>query len=354
MSDKPVSQSAVVFSQEDLKDPLPWVESLSEERLLYWIRHSLSTRDALPVVVSPNSRLAVEMSSLFKKALKSSGLKTRVRAVIPVLLQEWGRDDPMDLLDDLLILSGRLRCAAAGPVIVTIMTERLRDRPEAVAVRQRCLSVLSGFGCTERTEPIFKELITNVEYAAICYRALYRYDLRHAATELQEIVSIFQSVDALEELDIVIRNLGNDLRSPREFIGVLTQFLSHAEPERIVDVLEVMRGVGLLVAAPFVEARPSERVLIFKLLLERCPPQHLQDLLWKLDSIGLGLYSVELKNGQEYIQGVAYDPVTDRKVVDPVIATKDLNSDVVGAVVRGSEPIAASWAATILEFESVH
>ena len=344
MSDQPVNDGDFPFVQKDLEDPLKWVENLSEAQLLKWLRKVLWTGNALPIIVPSISRLAIEVSSLLKHG--SSALKSRARAVVPILLQEWGRDDPANVLDDLLIICGRIRCAAAEPIIVLLMTERLQQQPEVVALRQRCLSVLSGFGCTERTVLKFKEYITDIDYAAICYRALYRYDLRYAATELQNILSIFQHANALDELNVVISNLKHDLKSPRQFLWVLARYLEHTNlPELFIHVLEVLRGAGLLAAAPFIEARPNERVEIYRLFLERCPPGDLQLLLWMLDSIGLGLYSMASGNEQEYIHGVAYDPMTERKVVDSVIATKDLSNNSVEALVAGSEVIAASWAA---------
>src|ERR1051325_7208475 len=262
MSDQSANNSDLIFVQKDLEDPLNWVENLSEERLLNWLRKVLWTGNALPVIVPSISRLAVEVSDLLKQG--SSALKSRARAVIPTLLQEWGRNDPPNVLDDLLVICGRIRCAAAEPVISLLMTERLRQQPEVVPLRQRCLSVLSGFGCTERTVLKFEEYITDIEYAAICYRALYRYNLRYAATELQNIISLFQNADALDELDIVIHNLAHDLRSPRQFIWILARYLEHTDrPELITRVLEILRSVRLLTAAPFIEARPNERVEVY-------------------------------------------------------------------------------------------
>jgi len=160
-------------------------------------------------------------------------------------------------------------------------------------------------------------------------------------------VSMFQGADADDELDFVIANLAQDLhlQSSRQFIELLTRYLEQAaRPELIIHVLEVLRRGGLLTSVPFIEARANDRAKAFRLLLQRCPPKDFQLFLSKLDSIGLGLYSVELADGQEYIQGVAYDPETSRKVKDDVMPTKDLSGDVVEAFVIGSEMIATGWA----------
>src|ERR1044072_8753066 len=118
------------FSEGDLINPLAWLERLSQEELKEWLRRSFWTQQTLPVMVPPTSRNALEISSLLKQG--SSNLKIRVRKVIPELLQEWGRDDPMDVLDDLLIVCGRLRCAGTAVVIAQIISERLANRPGAV------------------------------------------------------------------------------------------------------------------------------------------------------------------------------------------------------------------------------
>src|SRR5215203_3906730 len=101
------AMSDLTFSQDDLMNPGPWLERQSQESLKEWLRRALWTRQTLPVF-NANS---FEISELLKDG--SPSLKIRVRKVVPELLQEWGRDDSLDVLDNLLIVCGRLRCAAA-------------------------------------------------------------------------------------------------------------------------------------------------------------------------------------------------------------------------------------------------
>jgi hypothetical protein len=255
------------FSQQDLSDPLKWLENLSQERLRDWLRRALWTRIALPLVIPSMSRIPVEVSEIFKHG--SPKLKASAREILPTLLQEWGRDEPKHILDDLLIICGRLRAAAAEAPIADIVTRRL-EGADAIELRQRALSVLSGFGCTARTASLFEQYLNDIEYAAIAYRALYRFDLKYAATELQTVVGVFQV--APHELDIVIRTLFRDLQSPAQMVDVLVDYLKEGEPKSIIDVVEALRGADVLNGDLLIQVKPTRRVQVFRLLLERPPP----------------------------------------------------------------------------------
>jgi len=329
------------FSQHDFDNPLTWLESLSQEDLRDWLRRALWVRITLPLIIPPASRIAVEISTTLKKG--SAKLKSTVREIVPVLLREWGRDDPKAVLDDLLIISGRLRAASSEASIADIITRRLGDSEDAVQLRQRGLSVLSGFGCSERTAPLFEQYLKNVEYAAISYRALYRYDLKYAETRLQDIVSIFQ--DSPDELDMVVRTLFRDLQSPSQLVDILVEYLREAEPRSILDVVEALRCAGVFNAELFIRAKPTHRIKVFRLLLERCPPSDLQQLLLRLKPVGISFYSLRQRDGTELIQAISYDSLSEQRISDSIVSTHELSEEVMEAFVIGSEPLA--WVETI-------
>ncbi|HYJ85532.1 MAG TPA: hypothetical protein VEW46_05735 [Pyrinomonadaceae bacterium] len=326
------------YTEVDVADPVPWLEGLSEGQLRDWLRESIWTRNPLPVLVPPDSRLALELANVLKRS--SSVLRARVRAVISGLVQEWGRDDSPETLDDLLILCGRLRCAAAEPAITLILNERLKGRTDEIPLMQRGLSVVSGFGCTERTVALFKRYITDVDYAAICYRALYRYDSRYGATELFNVITLFRRAEATSELDILIRILANDLTSG-EIVDLLIHYLAIGDSEQILDGLEVLRGVGILTADLLLQARSDQRVALFQLLLERCAPGDYRYLLWKLRSIGIDLHCTQSVDGYEYIEVLISDTKTQRSVIENIISTDDLHDSALSAFVVVNERIAS-------------
>lgn len=325
------------YNDRDIDNPVAWLERQSDSGLRDWLRLSLWTRNSLPLVVPTTSRLAIELSDLINRG--SSLLKTRVRSILPGLFQEWGRNDFLTVLDDLLIVAAKLRCANSEQYIALILAERLGQRPGSLLIRQRALSVLSGFGCTERSVLIFERHITDIEYAAICYRALYRYDLRYGATELTNIIRMFQESDSLGELDIIIRTLASDLE-PADFTTIITKYLEIGEPNEIVDIVEVLRGVGVLTAELLMKSRRHQRRDLFKTLLHRCAASKLKVLLWQLESIGVGLISGPDETNEEFVQTLIFDPTSGIALMEAIIPTSDLKADVMSEFVSQSETIA--------------
>lgn len=334
-----LNHSEPFYTEADLPEPGVWLETLSDIRLRNWLRLCLWTRNSLPLLVPQNSRLAIDLAAIIQRG--SPALRIRARAVIPGLLQEWGRNDSPDTLDDLLILCGRLRCAAAEPEISLLLSERLTNQAEVIALRQRCLSVLSGFGCTERTVSLFARYIDDIEYAAICYRALYRFDRRYAAIHLSDIISLFRKEGTTGERNIVIRTLARDLSSPNEFVELLIQYLTLSDSEQILNGLEVVRQVQILTAGLLLQAKSTQRIEVFRLILERCDPKSFHDLLWGLRSIGIDLLCNQYSNGEEYIEVLIEDRGTERMVTERIISTAELNDDTLGALVGMNEEIAS-------------
>jgi hypothetical protein len=325
----------------DQTDPANWVETLALDQLTEWLRVCFWDRVSYPIIVPPISRMAIEISELLKRG--SSSLKTKVRSAIPVLLQEWGRDDPSDTLDDLLITSGRLRCASSESVIIQIANERLGGRQEEVALRQRCLSVLSGLGCTERSRFIFTKYLGDIEYAAICYRALYRFDPTYAASELSQIFRVFKGSDAIDELHLTIKRLFDDINEPNQRVEIVTLFLAGSNPEIFLEVINTLRTLGILCQEFFLSARFSHRVNFFKTLLHRCNAQQLSSILWDFKSIWIELHCIELTDSEANLYCVYEDPITKATTPEKLFSTKDLDIERIAAIQQGGEDVATLW-----------
>lgn len=320
---------------------LLWVERLRPDELIAWLRACVWGRNPHPVLIPIASRLAIEISELFKKG--SPELKTRVRTIVPILLQEWGRDDLSEALDDLLVICGRLRCATAEPVIMQITNERLVGRAAEIFLRQRCLSVLSGFGCTDRSKFVFLKYIDNCEYAAICYRALYRFDLRYAAAELSEIFRVFKAAGALDDLGIAVRRLFNDVTSSNQRMDTLTQFLAKGDPATFFEVLHLIKGIGILNYDLFRSARFDNRREFFKTLLTQTSLHDLDQILWDLKSIGIELHFVEFV-GENLV--CAYENPTTKEVYsEPILSTDDFSDELVATIQASNEEVATAWLA---------
>jgi hypothetical protein len=178
-------------------------------------------------------------------------------------LQEWGRDDPKGPLEDLLFLCGTLRCAAAEATIALITTDRLEGRPDETGLRQNCLSVLSGLGCTERTAPLFRRYISDVNYSALCYRALYRYDLSNAARELPRLVQTHLTAEVTQQLRPVLNILFFTYLSCDQRAEVWGDVLRTTRPKVLEIILRVFQSLDIVLAVPFKTSGPQEVEVIY-------------------------------------------------------------------------------------------
>jgi hypothetical protein len=234
-------------------------------------------------------------------------------------------------------------------MILQIINERLGGRDEEVKLRQRCLSVLSGFGCTERSQHIFMAYFDNVEYTAICYRALYRYEISYAATELTEVHRIFRAADATGELDLALHILFRDFSNPKQRVEILTLFLKKSEPESFLEVLQSLRGIKALTLDLFLAANHNQRVEFFRLLLQRVRPEDIQDALWMLKSIGIELHCIMSPGDKEYIEGFYEYPETGMGDPERLFPADELSDVLVIGILQSSEIIAITWANTRTE-----
>jgi hypothetical protein len=331
----------------DFQNPLAWIEKLTSSDLKNWLRLVLWLRDPAPLSVASASRLSISISELLKAG--SVELKTRIRLVIPTLLQEWGRDDPSVTLDDLLIICGRLRCAAAEPVILQIANERLRGRAEEISLRQRCLSVLSGFGCTERSEYLFKRYFDDIEYTAICYRALYRYHASYAAEGLSDVYKIFGSANEHNELSVVLHTLFHDFSNTKQRIDLIERFINTSEPENFVMILQAMKGIQALTLELLLECKKAQRADILRSLLIRSPLQDIRDIVWMLRSIGLEIHCSVLSNNIDFVECFYEHPKTNEGTSEILFSTDELSDEIVIALLECSEVVANAWIATMPE-----
>lgn len=324
----------------DVPAALSWIEKLNLTDLRDWFRIVFWLRDPLPINVPSQSRLALEVAEVLKRG--SSGLKTRVRIVVPSLFQEWGRDDPSDVLDDLLIVSAKLRCASAEPMITLIATERLRGRIDEVPLRQRCLSVVSGFGCTERSVFLFKGYMEDVDYAAISFRALYRFDPIFAAVELPRLCRVFQKADAISEMNIALQVLFRDLKKPVRIFEVLNLLVAKATSSGFEYVLQRLKGSGLLTSDLFLEANEDQRAEFFRLLLARGSVEGLREMLLDFKLIGIELHLVESSDGKEYLHAVYQTAI--ESINEQLFSTERFSYRLLLEIIEATERVALVWA----------
>jgi hypothetical protein len=263
-------------------EQLAWLEQLSADDLKNWLRRSIWVQTAVPLIIPRTATLIAYLSDLLKTG--SSGLLSQLRIVLPGLLQEWGGSDTSRCLDELLILCGTLRCASAESTVAMIATERLKDRPDEIGLRQRSLSVLSGFGCTDSTEHLFRRYLVDVNYAALCYRALYRHDLTFAASEFTTVVKVHSAARVTQNLRAVLDILFFDYANKRERIEIWKSVFKITKPPVLEEVLKILQVIGIVVAVPFEPAFSPEVEIIYRYSSE------------ELDSVGDKIETQDVSN----------------------------------------------------------
>jgi hypothetical protein len=242
---------------------LAWLEGLSSENLKDWLRRLLWARSAYPLVIPSQAMAITYLADVMGKG--SPKLTSTVREVVPNLLQEWGRNDPTQCLDNLLVLCGLLRCASAEPIIAAIIRERLASRPDEIELRKRCFSVLGGFGCSEHTAPLFYRYLEDIDYSAYCFRALYKYDLNSAVTTLPTVVTVHKASGRLEALKGVLDFLFFDYLNRRQRVALWRDIIKSTKPEKLEEMLRTLQSVDIVLSAPVDESQDIEVIYNYSL-----------------------------------------------------------------------------------------
>jgi hypothetical protein len=255
-----------IIARHEIDDPLVWLESLTADELMKWLRQAIWLQEPEPIVVPVTTSFTPHLSALFQQG--SPNLKIKLREVIPELLREWGKYEPPKALDDLLIFCGTLSCVLAEPTIVLIATERLKDQnnytlspsqPDEIVLRQRCLAVLSGLGCTAGTIHVFKRYFEDLDYTAYCYRALYRYDLRYAAAKLPALLRIHREAGAIKRLKLVLRLLFVHTLAAEQREEVWREFLALSLAGDLPSMLADLKANDIYILPPGGELDGTDR-----------------------------------------------------------------------------------------------
>ncbi len=225
---------------------LQWFEGLAAEDLTNWLRRLIWKRSSYPLVPPSQSIPITYFANVMGRG--TPALKSTIREVVPRLIQEWGRNDTTQCLDDLLVLAGLLKCAAAEKAIATIAWERITGRAEEVALRQRCLSVLSGFGCSEYTAPLFNRYLDDIDYSAYCFRALYKYKLSYAETTLPVVVATHKAAGKLPAFKGVLNLLLFDHLIFRQRVDLWKDIINSTKPKQLKEMLETLQSLGIVVS----------------------------------------------------------------------------------------------------------
>ena len=247
-------------------DPMSWINSRNYGQLKEWLRDATQQRIFVPLVIPHN----VMPSSYLAQLLRQSEprIKSHLRTIIPELIREWGAYDDRQCLTDLLILCGNLNCNEAEIPISAIVTDKLTDNSEDTELRVRALSVLQAIG-TSKSLHLFKRYIGYYDYAAVCYRSLYRQNLDYAVTELPDLMNLYHSYDAADEFEDVLKVLFKYTLDPPEYIDVLQPLVEQVPPQYFVEVLEILHSINVLDEKYFAQLPSKPRAELIKQIMNR-------------------------------------------------------------------------------------
>lgn len=211
-----------------------WIESASTYEFRTWLRS---------IIWSPNLHVTEGMLQLdflvdyFGRYSPPSLLK--IHQVLPDLLREWREQDPSAALEVILALCRTVRCAMVEPDLINILKDRLSNRPDKNHLRKQCLELLCDLGCTERSEPIFRQYLVKPPYTEICYRALYRFNPKYAVSELPALIALDNSSAWQAELRTLIRQLFREYQN-QNLISIAEIFLKDPPLEYLEGILNLL------------------------------------------------------------------------------------------------------------------
>jgi hypothetical protein len=227
---------------------LQWFEERSAEDLTNWLRRLVLVQSSHPLISPNQARPVTYFANLLARGTPE--LTCKIREVVPRLVQEWTRNASAQYLDDLLVLAGLLKGTAAEATIVIIAAEKITGRPDEVQLRQRCLSVLSGFGCSEYSAPLFNRYLEDIDYSAYCFRALYKYNLSYAVTTLPAVVATHEKADKLQALRCVLNFLFFDHLNKRQRVALWGDIISSTEPVQLKEMLRTLQSLDIVLSVP--------------------------------------------------------------------------------------------------------
>jgi hypothetical protein len=195
----------------DAVDQVNWLNERSEYELKDWLRRVVWLESVVPLFVRTSDEIFSQTRSLFHSAQPAA--KIKIRKIIPELLREWQVSDKPVVLERLIAYAGEMGCVEAERYIVRILRQDIDylDNANEYLVRREALKTLSGFGCSERSIEFFKEYITDIKYADICFWALYEDNPSEGAALFDDVVNVYILKNKIDALAGYVEEIGIEL-----------------------------------------------------------------------------------------------------------------------------------------------
>lgn len=188
-----------------------------------WLRGAVWSGRSAPIPLPRDARVGLAVA----RAIDADpALVARVRGALPPLVREVGARDPLRVVEELLVLASRLRCAAAAGPLADLV-ERLPRMRGGAALEQRTLAVLAGLDPEGRALDPFRARLHLPDTAPLAFRALYRHSWREGARALPSAVAALEErpVHRATTMDYLVRHLtGEEAERPAD-VAPLARFL---------------------------------------------------------------------------------------------------------------------------------
>jgi hypothetical protein len=351
MSKKQPNTNQPGYTAADFADPLGWMRRQTYGDLKNWLRQAVWNGKFLPVIIPPiNVPPILYLVQLLLR--NDTEVRTAMRTIIPELLREWNVRDTRDCLLSLLLLCSNLSCNEAESTVATIITEKLRDEPEDIKCRKEALGVLQTIG-TERTIHLFKRYISNPEYAAYCYRGLYRFDLTYAGTELPRLMKMYRGKEGQKKLKAILHFLFIVTLKPSQYYTVVQSFLENAPGQYFLDFFDFLGSLGIFESF-FENLSKAESTKLLGQVIKQTPLEHSTLVVELLQTADIEIEPpAESYNPEpDTIDAIAVPPVpligggthfTYRRIsgkgdIVPVVAREELSTERQWAFARNYNP----------------
>jgi hypothetical protein len=188
-----------------------------------WLRGAVWSGRSSPIPLPRDARVGLVVA----RAIDADPeLVARVRGALPTLVRQVGARDPLRVVEELLVLASRLRCAAAAGPLADLLARLPRMRGGA-ALEQRTLAVLAGLDPEGRALDPFRARLHLPETAPLAFRALYRHSWREGARALPSTVAALEERPAhrAPTMDFLVRHLTGEEAGRRPDVAPLARFL---------------------------------------------------------------------------------------------------------------------------------
>lgn len=234
---------------------------LISEETQEFLRRALWTDRYAPLRIPNDQRPQAFLAKVLTSA--SPDLQPRIRKALVNLVREWRRDEPSNVLSSVLYLLARVRCAEALPYVEQLFRRKLAGVPDERRLKNECLRFLAGMGATEANVSLFRFHLRDPDFAPVCFRALYKHDIRNAGVDMPQLVRVLTEADMRQDLTNILRLLAANYCSYSDLVTIIDEAYRRHTIADFLSCVEALPRAGVKVgpAPPYLCACDALLVL---------------------------------------------------------------------------------------------